>query len=39
MAPWAQAALRPALALDRMAIRAGASLPVGGSLLLVARRP
>ena len=39
MAPWIQAALRPALALDRMAIRAGASLPAGGSLLVVARRP
>lgn len=38
MAPWMQSALRPGLALDRLAIRAGASLPAGGSLLLVARR-
>jgi SAM-dependent methyltransferase len=39
MAPWIQNALRPALAVDRLAIRVGASLPAGGSLLLVARRP
>jgi SAM-dependent methyltransferase len=39
MAAWIQSALRPAVALDRLAIRAGASLPAGGSLLLVARRP
>ena len=39
MAGWAQAALRPALALDRLLIRAGASLPAGGSLLLVAPAP
>jgi SAM-dependent methyltransferase len=39
MVPWAQSALRPAMALDRIAIRAGMSLPAGGSLLLVARRP
>ncbi len=38
MAPWMQSALRPALALDRLAIRAGLNLPAGGSLLLVARR-
>jgi len=38
MAGWAQAALRPALALDRLLIRAGASLPAGGSLLLVAQK-
>jgi SAM-dependent methyltransferase len=39
MAAWLQSAMRPAVALDRLAIRAGASLPAGGSLLLVARRP
>jgi SAM-dependent methyltransferase len=39
MASWLQAILRPAVALDRMAIRAGLSLPAGGSLLLIARRP
>jgi SAM-dependent methyltransferase len=38
MAPWLQSVLRPAMALDRLAIRAGANLPAGGSLLLVARR-
>jgi SAM-dependent methyltransferase len=39
MAGWAQAVLRPALVLDRLLIGAGAPLPAGGSLLLVARRP
>lgn len=39
MASWVQSLLRPAVTLDRLAIRAGASLPAGGSLLLVARRP
>ncbi len=39
MASWLQAVLRPGFALDRLAIRAGARLPAGGSLLLVARRP
>jgi SAM-dependent methyltransferase len=38
MAPWVQSALRPAMALDRLAIHSGVSLPAGGSLLLVARR-
>lgn len=38
LAAWIQAALRPAMAIDRWAIRAGASLPAGGSLLLVASR-
>jgi SAM-dependent methyltransferase len=38
MAAWIQSLLRPAVALDRLAIRAGVSLPAGGSLLLVARR-
>ena len=39
LSPAAQALLRPPLALDRRLIRHGASLPAGGSLLLVARRP
>jgi hypothetical protein len=33
-----QSTLQPALALDRLAIRAGLNLPAGGSLLLIARR-
>jgi SAM-dependent methyltransferase len=39
LSPRIQAALRLGIALDRAAIRAGASLPVGGSLLLIASRP
>lgn len=38
LSPAAQAVLRPPLALDRWLIARGASLPAGGSLLLVARR-
>jgi SAM-dependent methyltransferase len=38
MAPWLQSALRPAMALDRAAIRGGANLPAGGSLVVVARK-
>lgn len=39
IAPWLDAVLEQALAVERLLIRAGASLPVGGSLLAVARRP
>lgn len=39
VAPWLNWTLERALDLERLLIRAGVSLPVGGSLLLVARRP
>jgi len=39
VAPWLNRALEKVLDFERMLIRAGLALPVGGSLLLVARRP
>jgi SAM-dependent methyltransferase len=39
IAPWLNWTLEQALGLERLLIRAGISLPVGGSLLVVARRP
>lgn len=39
IAPWANRALEAVLGLERALISAGASLPAGGSLLVVARRP
>ncbi|HXF65253.1 MAG TPA: methyltransferase domain-containing protein [Burkholderiales bacterium] len=39
IAPWLGAVLERALAIERLLIRAGISLPAGGSLLAVARRP
>jgi len=39
IAPWLNWTLEQALDFERMLIRAGASMPAGGSLLLVARRP
>ena len=38
IAPWLNWTLEQALDLERLLIRAGLNLPVGGSLLLVARR-
>lgn len=39
VAPWINWPLEQALAVERLLIRSGVSLPVGGSLLVVARRP
>lgn len=39
IAPWLNRTLEAVLAFERLFIRAGISLPAGGSLLLVARRP
>jgi len=39
LAPWINWPLEKLLDLERLAIRAGAALPAGGSLLMVARRP
>lgn len=39
IAPWLNWPLEQALLLERLLIRAGINLPVGGSLLVVARRP
>lgn len=39
IAPWLNWTLEQALDLERWLIRAGINLPVGGSLLVVARRP
>ena len=39
IAPWLNWALEQALDLESLLIRAGLNLPVGGSLLVVARRP
>jgi hypothetical protein len=39
IAPWLNRLLEGALGAERALIRAGVSLPVGGSLLVVARRP
>lgn len=39
IAPWLNWPLEQALLLERLLIRAGVNLPVGGSLLVVARRP
>jgi hypothetical protein len=38
IAPWLNWPLEQALLLERLLIRAGIDLPVGGSLLVVARR-
>jgi SAM-dependent methyltransferase len=37
--PWLNAALGGALSLERLLIRCGLTMPMGGSLLLAARRP
>lgn len=39
IAPWLNWTLEQALELERLLIRAGINFPVGGSLLVVARRP
>ena len=39
IAPWLNWPLEQALSLERLLIRAGINLPVGGSLLVLARRP
>jgi SAM-dependent methyltransferase len=39
IAPWLNWSLEQALAIERQIVRSGISLPAGGSLLVVARRP